>query len=327
MPGAGSRSRAPSGRAACTSRTRSAATQSGAASGPRPHERPARRSRMRVASGSVCAGAGSRGKGEVPPSSACSGAGSGRPAPSGGRGTRSAPHISRSVKKPSMTRASCSGVGGVGVRPRLRPDPLDGLRIEPPEVGRARRVEPAPRRYRPRAALLERGIVEERVRLRVEDLVREGRGLRQVASVHRDLAPLDAFEEGRRDRRRPSPRAGRRGWSGARGGGPGSRALRPGSRRTRSGRGTRPRRGPRPASAGPGPAPCARPPGAEPRAIRSRSAPAYVEEGGRRAGPGPARPRGRAREVSRHLRERESCGSHRARGRCCPRSPPPGARS
>ena len=87
-------------------------------------------------------------------------------------------------------------VGGIRVGPRLRPHPLDGLRVEPPEVGRARRVEPAPPRYRPRAALLERGVVEERVRLGVQDLVRKGRGLRQVARVHRDLAPLDALEEG-----------------------------------------------------------------------------------------------------------------------------------
>ena len=87
-------------------------------------------------------------------------------------------------------------VGGIRVGPRLRPHPLDGLRVEPPEVGRARRVEPAPPRYRPRAALLERGVVEERVRLGVQDLVRERRGLRQVARVHRDLAPLDALEEG-----------------------------------------------------------------------------------------------------------------------------------
>ena len=87
-------------------------------------------------------------------------------------------------------------VGAIGVRPRLRPDPIDGLGVEPPEVGRARRVEPAPRRHGPGAALLERGVVEERVRLRVQDLVREGGGLREVARVHRDLAPLDAREEG-----------------------------------------------------------------------------------------------------------------------------------
>ena len=87
-------------------------------------------------------------------------------------------------------------VGAIGVRPRLRPDPIDGLGVEPPEVGRARRVEPAPRRHGPGAALLERGVVEECVRLRVQDLVREGGGLREVAGVHRDLAPLDAREEG-----------------------------------------------------------------------------------------------------------------------------------
>ena len=86
-------------------------------------------------------------------------------------------------------------VGGVGVRPCLRPDSRDGLRVEPPEVGRARRVEPAPPRHRPRAAFFEGGIVEERIRLRVQYLVRERRRLRQVAHAHRDLPPLDAGEQ------------------------------------------------------------------------------------------------------------------------------------
>src|SRR4030095_1098882 len=45
-----------------------------------------------------------------------------------------------------------------------------------------------------RAALLERRIIDERVRPRVDDVVREDRGLRRVARDARDLTSMNARE-------------------------------------------------------------------------------------------------------------------------------------
>ncbi len=84
-------------------------------------------------------------------------------------------------------------VGVARLGPGLGHDARDGVRVEGAEVALVL-GERAPQRHRARAALLERRVVEERVRLRVEDLVRERRRLGRVARVQADLAALDALE-------------------------------------------------------------------------------------------------------------------------------------
>ncbi len=81
-------------------------------------------------------------------------------------------------------------------RSRLRfgDDARDRLRVERAQIALVRGEGP-PERDGARPALLERGVVEERVRLRVQNLVRERRRLGRVAGVEADLAPLDPFED------------------------------------------------------------------------------------------------------------------------------------
>ena len=74
----------------------------------------------------------------------------------------------------------------------------------------------SPRRsvHRARAALLERRVVKERVRVRVDELVRQRRRLDRVAREHRDLAALELLHQLlQRWPRSPSPRRGNRGSS------------------------------------------------------------------------------------------------------------------
>ena len=86
------------------------------------------------------------------------------------------------------------GVARIGTL--LVADALDGIRVEHAHVA-AGLVARRPRLHGLRPPLLERRIVQERVRLRVEDLVREGRRLRRVARDAAKLARVDAREHAR----------------------------------------------------------------------------------------------------------------------------------
>ena len=83
-------------------------------------------------------------------------------------------------------------VAAVGAR--LLADAGDRLRVELAEIAR-RLGQPASHRDRPGAALLERGVVEERVGAAVQDLVRERRGLGRLAEQGPHLARAEALEE------------------------------------------------------------------------------------------------------------------------------------
>ena len=69
--------------------------------------------------------------------------------------------------------------------------------VEPRQIARGDR-QAAAQTHRARAALLERRVVEEGIRLAVQDLVRERRRLARVAQMQLDLAALDS----KRDRER-----------------------------------------------------------------------------------------------------------------------------
>ena len=94
---------------------------------------------------------------------------------------------------------SCSSSASRGVGQRLVAHALDRVRIERAELARFDR-QAAPQRDRARAALLERRVVEERVRAAVQDLVRERRRLGGVAEVHADLARSRCVEQRARAR-------------------------------------------------------------------------------------------------------------------------------
>ncbi len=129
-------------------------------------------------------------------------------------------------------------VAGVGGRPRFLADALDGGKVELAQVGGGLGVEPAPCHDRLRASLLERRVVEVRVRSsRSGPRARaakvsacRARRLRWRLTRSRAGAP--------RSRRCPWLRAGSRRSSGARAGGRESRDRRRCCRRTRPGRGT-----------------------------------------------------------------------------------------
>ena len=99
-------------------------------------------------------------------------------------------------------------IGVSGVRPCLDADPVDRVRIEPSDVGGGGRIESAAHRHRPRPALLERRIVEERIGTGVEDLGRQRGRLGEVAGddpeiavpepPHQGLEPVDVHRLGQR---------------------------------------------------------------------------------------------------------------------------------
>ena len=99
-------------------------------------------------------------------------------------------------------------IGGGRIGPCLVANPVDRVRIEPSDVGGGGRIESAAHRHRPRAALLERRIVEEGVGTGVEDLRRERGGLGEVAGddpevavpepPHQGLEPVDVHRLGQR---------------------------------------------------------------------------------------------------------------------------------
>ena len=79
-------------------------------------------------------------------------------------------------------------------RPRFAAHALDRLGVELAELGRLLRRHVAARLHGERAPLLGRRVVEERVRLGAEDLLRERRRARELAANDLDLAGLDALE-------------------------------------------------------------------------------------------------------------------------------------
>ena len=87
-------------------------------------------------------------------------------------------------------------IGGGRIGPCLVADPVDRVRIEPSDVGGGGRIEPAAHRHRPRPALLERRIVEERVGTGVENLRRERRGLGEVAGDDPEIAVPEPPHQG-----------------------------------------------------------------------------------------------------------------------------------
>ena len=86
-------------------------------------------------------------------------------------------------------------VGALGLGPRLAPHALDGLGVEPTEIGGRSGVQPTPARHRPGASLLERRIVQEGVGLGVQDLLGERRGLGQITGDDPRLAARDLPEQ------------------------------------------------------------------------------------------------------------------------------------
>src|SRR5690606_24004597 len=74
-------------------------------------------------------------------------------------------------------------------------DPLDRVRIEPAELRGLLRAHVAAGLHRERAPLLGRRVVEEGIRPRAQDLLRERRRRGQVAADALDLAGLDAREQ------------------------------------------------------------------------------------------------------------------------------------
>ena len=170
--------------------------------------------------------------------------------------------------EPDQRVVQLVGVGGLG--PGLRAHARDRLGIEPAEIGRGLRGEPAPAHHRLRAALLERRIVEIGVGPGRQHLERERRGLGQVARDDSDLAGFEPPRAAVPGRRCPSPRRGSRRWSGAPADGRASRARRRGSRRRRSGRETPRRSGPRRPCARAAAAPSCRRGSAAARARRRR---------------------------------------------------------
>ena len=84
-------------------------------------------------------------------------------------------------------------VGGAEIGPRLRPHLGQRLGIERAERPRQFGVG-APQRDRARPPLLQRGVVQERVGIGVQDLVRHRRGRRRLHRDRPDLAAVDRIE-------------------------------------------------------------------------------------------------------------------------------------
>ena len=84
----------------------------------------------------------------------------------------------------------------IGHRPRFLAHALDRRGVEGAEVIGAAQLRRAPRIDGASAALLEGRIVEEGVHGRVEQLVREHRGLRRIARDRLDLAGIEPLELG-----------------------------------------------------------------------------------------------------------------------------------
>ena len=86
-------------------------------------------------------------------------------------------------------------VGRPQIRGGLRDHLRDGCGIERSQRRGIAGIERAPELHRPRSPLLQRGVVEIRVRRRVQDLVRERRRLRRVAREQSQLAALHPLQQ------------------------------------------------------------------------------------------------------------------------------------
>ena len=86
-------------------------------------------------------------------------------------------------------------VGALRLRPHLRAHRVDGGGVERAEIGGGLGIEPAARQHRLRAPLLERRVVEERVRPGVERLLRERRRFGDVASEQCQLSGAHAAQQ------------------------------------------------------------------------------------------------------------------------------------
>ena len=87
-------------------------------------------------------------------------------------------------------------VGVARIRTLLLAHARNRVRVERAQIAGRRRVGGPPRLHGMAPTLLERGIVQEGVRLGVQDLVREERRLRRVARDQPQLAPVDPAEHG-----------------------------------------------------------------------------------------------------------------------------------
>ena len=122
---------------------------------------------------------------------------------------------------PSSSSRSCSSSAFARVGLRLGDHLGDARRVEAADALDDLGRQPAPHGDRARAPLLQRGVVEEGVRVRVQDLVREHRRLGQLARDGLDLARRAGPSARGAARRRPSPRSGSRAASRAPAGGRG----------------------------------------------------------------------------------------------------------
>ena len=101
------------------------------------------------------------------------------------------------VRKPAVTSASCSSSASRGSGRTSSMTTLDRARVEDAESAVRRRIGGAPRHHGLRPPLLERRIVDELVRPRVEDLVRERRGLGRVAGDAPNRSVVDPLQDRR----------------------------------------------------------------------------------------------------------------------------------
>ena len=85
-------------------------------------------------------------------------------------------------------------VGIPHVRPCLRRDLVDGRLVQRPHAGRQVHVHAA-ERHRPRPSLFQRGVIQERVRVGIQDLVRHWRWDGRIHGYCPKLPPLETPDE------------------------------------------------------------------------------------------------------------------------------------
>ena len=121
---------------------------------------------------------------------------------------------SSSVRKPAVSSASCSSSASRGSGRASSRTRSIAAAIERAEIAGRWPVAGAPRLHRWRPPLLERRVVEERVRLRVQDLVREAATARACRARRAAARRVDARRARRAAPRSPSPLRGSRAPSG-----------------------------------------------------------------------------------------------------------------
>ena len=172
-----------------------------------------------------------------------------RPPGAGERAPSTRSHSGRGGHEHERAEQVVQLLGVAQLGPGLLDDRRHHRRVERGEVVRLER-QAAPRRDRPRAALLEGRVVEEGVGAPVQDLLGQHRGDHRVDAVGPHLARADLARAPRSGPRGPSPRCSSRRASGARSGGRGSRSARRRSPGRRRAPGRSPPSGRRPPCAG-----------------------------------------------------------------------------